>query len=190
MTDPTPLGCAPLNIPVLETERLVMRAMQIGDAPDLALIHGDPEVVRFIGGKTDATLPGAYDKILFYLGHWALHGCGKWAVVEKASGRVVGRTGFLDSPYEWPGLELGWTFARDCWGKGYATESARAARDWGFERLGVERILSMIDPANSASQHVAQRIGETAWKPYRHREVEQTLWSITREAWLRRGAGA
>jgi RimJ/RimL family protein N-acetyltransferase len=183
MTDPARRGCPSLDIPVLETERLIMRALRIGDAPDLTAIHGDAEVVRFIGGRTDDSLTGAYDKILFYAGHWALHGSGKWAVVEKATGRVVGRTGYLDSPYEWPGLELGWTFGRASWGKGYATESALAARDWAFATLGVDRILSMIDPRNVASQSVARRIGERPWKPFMHREGEQMLWSITRGEW-------
>jgi len=190
MTGPTTRGCPPFDIPVLETERLLLRGMAPADAPALAVIHGDPEVVRFIGGQADPSLPGAYDKVLLYTGHWALYGCGKWAVVEKATGKLVGRTGFLDSPHEWPGVELGWTFGRASWGKGYATESALAARDWAFERLGIDRVLSMIDPANTSSQRVARRIGETVWKPFMHRGVEQTLWSITREEWLSRGSAA
>ncbi|MCC6918487.1 MAG: GNAT family N-acetyltransferase [Alphaproteobacteria bacterium] len=188
---PAPSRPPAFAVPVIETPRLLMRGLEAADAPALARIHGDAEVMRFLGGRTDDTLPGAYDKILLYVGHWVLHGCGKWAVVEKSSGRLVGRTGFIDAPYEWPGLELGWTFGRESWGKGYATESALAARDWAFTQLGVTSILSMIAPANAASQRVAARIGETPWNPYLHRDgAEQMLWAITRETWLSRSGAA
>lgn len=181
-------ACPALDIPTLETERLVLRAFAAADVAPLAAIHGDAEVMKHLGGVADGTLLGAYDKILAYLGHWALNGFGRWAVVEKASGRMIGRVGFLDAPDEWPGAELGWTFLRAMWGKGYATEAAVAARDFGFARLGMARVFSMIAPANTPSQGVAQRLGETPWKPFTFKETDTMLWSITRAAWLSRGA--
>lgn len=184
MTEGLKRGCAPLDIPVLETERLILRGMAPEDAPDLAAIHGDPEAMRYIGGKSDPSLAEAYRSIMVYTSHWSLHGCGKWAVIEKASGRLVGRTGYLDTPYEWPGLELGWTFNRTSWGKGYATESAIPARDWAFTVLGADRVISMIHPENRASQAVARWVGETPWKPFLYRDgTENMLWSITRAEW-------
>lgn len=184
MTDGLKRGCAPLEIPVLETERLILRGFRPEDTPALAEIHGDPETMRYLGGKHDDSLAEAYRSIMVYTGHWSLHGCGKWAVEEKATGRFVGRTGYLDTPYEWPGLELGWTFNRECWGKGYATESAIPARDWAFEVLGAERVISMINVKNLASQAVAKKVRETPWKPYTYRGEETVLWSITRDEWL------
>lgn len=184
MNDGLKRGCAPLDIPVLETERLILRALRGEDTPALAAIHGDAEVMRFLGdGKPEPSLAEAYRVIMTYTGHWSLHGCGKWAVEEKATGRLVGRTGFIDQPYDWPGLELGWTLARESWGKGYATESALAARDWAFQVLGADRVLSMINPGNHASQAVARRIGETYGKPFNLFGGEQMLWSITRDEW-------
>jgi RimJ/RimL family protein N-acetyltransferase len=183
MTEGLHRGCAPLDIPVLETERLVLRALNGSDAPAIAALHGNMDVMRYLGGKTDDTLFAAYDAILKWTGHWALHGCGKWAVAEKVSGALVGRVGYLDTPYEWPGLELGWTFAPVAWGKGYATEASAAARDWGFRVLGAERIISMIDLRNTASQAVARRIGETPWQPFAFRGIDNMLWSMTRAEW-------
>lgn len=184
--------CPPLEIPTLETERLILRAFTAADVAPLAAIHGDERTMKYLGGEPDRTLLGANDKILAYLGHWALNGFGRWAVEEKASGRMIGRTGFLDAPDEWPGAELGWTFLRETWGKGYATEAATAARDFGFETLGMERVMSMIHPENTPSQAVAARIGETPWKPFTFRGIEAMLWSITRESWMvqRRGITA
>jgi len=179
--------CPVLGIPSIETERLVLRGFTADDAEPLAAIHGDERTMLYLGGVTDGTLLGAYDKILAYLGHWALNGFGRWAVVEKASGRMIGRTGFLDAPGEWPGCELGWTFSRDHWGKGYATEAATAARDFGFAKIGPARVFSMIHPENTPSQAVARRLGETPWKPFTFKGNDNMLWSITREEWLSRG---
>lgn len=183
MTETKKRGCAPLDIPVLETERLILRGFRAADAPDLAAIHGDEQTMRYLGGVFDASLAEAYKSMMVYTGHWSLHGCGKWAVEEKASGRLVGRTGYMDPPYEWPGLELGWTFNRETWGKGYATESAVAARDWAFDVLGVEHVMSMIDPENAASQAVARKVGEQPWRPFVYRGHENMLWKITRTEW-------
>lgn len=190
MTDAYRRACAALDIPRIETERLILRGFRIEDAADLARIHGDAEVVRFLGGTRDASLTGAFDKIAAYLGHWSVRGCGKWAVEDKATGRVVGRSGYNDYPFGWPGLELGWTFARDHWGKGYAAEAARSALAWGFTVLRADRIVSMIHPDNTASQAVARKLGETPWRAHDHEGSTHVLWSMTRTAWLSRAGAA
>lgn len=173
---------------MIETARLVLRAFTGGDAPSLAAIHGDELTMRYLGGITDGTAHGAFNTILGYLGHWHLKGFGRWAVEEKASGRMIGRTGFYENEHEWPGNELGWTFLRETWGKGYATEAASAARDFGFRELGMERVISMIHPDNRASQSVARKLEESPWRPFTFRGAECVLWSITRAEWLNRDA--
>ncbi len=180
--------CKLLDIPTIETGRLLLRPFTGEDAPSLAAIHGDERTMLYLGGVTDGTAHGAFNTILGYLGHWHLKGFGRWAVVEKATGRMIGRTGFYENEHEWPGNELGWTFLRECWGKGYATEAALAARDFGFETIGMERVFSMIHPDNTPSQAVAKRLGESPWKPFTFKGSENMLWSITRAEWLTRGA--
>jgi len=180
--------CPPLDIPTLETERLILRAFTVDDIEALAGIHGDAETMRYLGGVADASLLGAHEKILAYLGHWHTNGYGRWAVVEKSSGRMIGRTGFLHAPVEWPGNELGWTFLRAMWGKGFATEAATAARDFGFEKIGMSRVFSMIHPDNTPSQAVAKRLGESPWQPFTFRGTESMLWAVTRDEWLSRAA--
>ncbi|MCE9521499.1 MAG: GNAT family N-acetyltransferase [Alphaproteobacteria bacterium] len=149
-------------IPTLDTARLTLRAYREDDAPAIAALHGDREVVRFISpdGEPEGSLADAWDHIAKHTGHWLLKACGKWAVVEKTTHRFVGRVGYLNPPYEWPGLELGWTFCRDVWGMGYATEAAHVALNWGFENLPTDEIISAIHPDNAASIRVAKRIGE------------------------------
>jgi RimJ/RimL family protein N-acetyltransferase len=96
----------------------------------------------------------------FFLGHWPLRGYGMWAIASRASGRLIGRAGFIN-PEGWPGLELGWLLARDAWGEGYATEASRAALESGRSRFGAQELISLIRPANLRSIAVAERLGAT-----------------------------
>jgi RimJ/RimL family protein N-acetyltransferase len=92
-------------------------------------------------------------------GHWQLRGFGMWVVEERATGAFVGRVG-LHYPEGWPDREVGWALARPFWGRGYATEAGRAAIEVAFGRLGWQRIISLIDPANVRSVRLAERLGE------------------------------
>jgi RimJ/RimL family protein N-acetyltransferase len=123
-----------------------------------AKLTADPEVMRFIGGKTFDRLE-AWRGMAFIVGHWQLLGYGHWAVEEKSTGNLIGRIGFLN-PATWPGFELGWTLAREYWGRGYATEGARRALQYGFEELDRSHVISLIHPDNKASIRVAERLGE------------------------------
>lgn len=147
-------------IPTLTTDRLILRAFRESDCPAIAALHGDPEVARFIRSQPEPELAKAWDYIAVQLGHWVMKGQGKWAAIERSSGRLIGRIGYFDAPYDWPGLELGWTLSRECWGNGYATEGARAALDWGFKTLNAAEIISAIHPDNTPSIRVAERLGE------------------------------
>jgi RimJ/RimL family protein N-acetyltransferase len=145
-------------IPTLSTSRLVLRAFEDSDLDAWAAILGDPETARHIGGVRDRA--SAWERMAVYHGHWVLRGYGQWAVVDSASGRLLGRAG-LWNPEGWPELEVGWTLARSAWGHGYATEAGRAAISWGRESLGLRRIASVISPENARSIAVAERLGMT-----------------------------
>jgi RimJ/RimL family protein N-acetyltransferase len=95
-----------------------------------------------------------------FLGEWSLHGYGMWAVEERASGRLVGRVGFLNPP-GWPACELGWLLARDAWGRGFALEAAQAAIAHGRANLGIRELISLIRPDNVRSIALAERLGAT-----------------------------
>ena len=138
---------------ILETERLLLRLFREDDFPEYREMCADPEVMRFLGGQTLNELE-AWRHMAFLIGHWQLRGYGIWAVEERASGRLVGRIGFMN-PAGWPGFELGWTLARASWGKGYATEGARRALQHAFTELDRDHVISLIDPLNVASIKVA-----------------------------------
>jgi RimJ/RimL family protein N-acetyltransferase len=166
-------------IPTLATPRLRLRAFQPGDLAPLAAIHADPQVMRYVGDGRAQTREQTWRSMATHLGHWRLRGFGNWAVVERATGRLIGRAG-LWQPEGWPGLEVGWALARPCWGRGLATEAARASLDWAFSELGADHVISLIAPANERSRRVAERLGERLEGTTRIRGHEVQVFGIHR----------
>ena len=109
--------------PVIETERLLLRPPRREDLDGWAELMADPENSRFIGGPVARA--GAWRGMAAMAGSWALYGFGMFSLIEKASGRWVGRVGPWQ-PEEWPGTEVGWGIVKPAWGRGYATEAAVA----------------------------------------------------------------
>lgn len=151
-----------LNIPTLTADGFVLRAFREEDVPALTAMHSHPEVMRFLSltGEPEKRPRQAWDYIAHHTGHWCLRGYGKWALADAASDKLMGRVGFYNPPFEWPGLELGWTLSPEYWGRGLATRAALLALDWGFNTLKVAEIISAIHPDNAASLRVAERLGE------------------------------
>jgi RimJ/RimL family protein N-acetyltransferase len=141
----------------LETERLLLRQFRDDDLDALTAIGADLEVMEFLGPPMSRR--DAWRAMAMVLGHWQLRGYGSWAVEERATGQLLGRIG-LYNPEGWPGLEVGWTLARAAWGRGYATEGARASLDYALDTLGADHVISVIDPDNARSIAVAERLGE------------------------------
>lgn len=144
------------SIPVVETERLVMRGWTQGDFDAYAASNADAEVQRFLGGPQDREQ--SWRSLAAHIGHWRLRGYGQWALERRDDGRVIGRAG-LWNPEGWFGVEVGWKLDRDAWGNGYATEAAAASLEWAWRNLDVDRVLSVIAPENEASLRVARRLG-------------------------------
>jgi len=142
----------------LETERLLLRQWRLDDFDTYEKMCADEEIMRYIGGKAFSRIE-AWRHMAYLVGHWELLGYGHFAVEEKASGRFIGRIGFLN-PGGWPGFEIGWTLAREAWGKGFAIEGARRALDFAFKELDKPHVISLIHPENKASIRVAERLGE------------------------------
>jgi RimJ/RimL family protein N-acetyltransferase len=172
----------------LETERLVLRMFREGDFEAYARIGGDPQVARYIGNGKPLTRAEAWRGLAAHIGHWTLRGYGMLAIEEKATGAFIGRAGFFN-PEGWPGFELGWTLARASWGQGYATEAAGRLLAYAFTDLGQDHVISVIQPANSASIRVAERIGERYERTAELSGAEVLIYGITRGAWDARGGG-
>jgi RimJ/RimL family protein N-acetyltransferase len=160
------------GVPRLETARLILREWRTADANAYAVMAADPEVTRYTGGVMDREQ--SWRSMALHAGHWTLRGYGNWVVERASDGEFMGRVG-LWNPEGWPGLEIGWTLARHAWGNGYATEAADAAMRWAWTVLNAPRLISVIDPENTASTRVAERLG-LAW--LRNEEVRGQVVSI------------
>ena len=148
-------------IPVVQTSRLRLRGFTQGDLDAYAAMCADPEVMRFIGAGGPVGRDVAWRQMAMFAGQWVLLGYGMWAIEELDSGRLVGRAGFLN-PEGWPANELGWLLARPYWGRGYAYEAARAARQHGRDAMGLRGpLISLIREDNARSIALAQRLGAT-----------------------------
>ena len=145
--------------PVLTTPRLSLRMLEARDFEEYAAIHADFEVTRFTT-RRQMTRADSWNHMASVVGHWHLRGYGMWGVEELATRRLVGRVGF-HCPEGWPEYELGWTIGREFWGRGFATEAARAVLQHAFTAMDRDHIVSLIDPLNVSSRRVAERLGET-----------------------------
>ena len=145
---------------VLETERLLLREMTPEDFPALCAILQDAEVMyAYEHAFSDDEV---WDWLRRQMSRYRLTGHGLWAVVDKATGEMIGQCGLTWQDSLVPGeqaLEVGYLFRKDVWHQGYATEAARACRDYAFEVLGAEEVWSFIRDTNLPSQGVARRNG-------------------------------
>lgn len=145
---------------ILETGRLILRTWIFEDADALFEICRNREVMLHIGdGKPYETVEKAREFLNWAVLYQKENGFCRWAVIEKSSERIVGSCGFARREME--EIELGYLFARDVWGKGYATEAASACLQYYFERIGAEKIIAMTDVDHEKSQNVLTKIGFT-----------------------------
>jgi ribosomal-protein-alanine N-acetyltransferase len=144
---------------ILETPRLVLRTWTLDDAEAAFAVYSDPEVMRFLSGPPARDVEETRARLAARpIAQQERYGFCLWAVVEKATGTVIGSCG-LKHLDDGPDVEVGYHLARSAWGKGYATEAAAACLRYGFERLGLRRILAVVNPANGASRRVLEKIG-------------------------------
>ena len=170
----------------LETDRLILRPPRMEDFDAWAAFHADEVATKFIGGVQPRAL--AWRTLMSMAGAWSMTGVSMFSVIERATGKWVGRLGPWH-PEGWPGDEVGWSIAREHWGKGYATEGATAAMDYAFEVLGWRELIHCIDEKNAASQRVAKRLGSKLLRKVRLPapiDVDVDAWGQTREEWRAR----
>ena len=147
---------------VLRTERLLLRRWRPDDLDALAAIDGDPDVMRYIGDGSVRDAEQTATALASMERRWDEQGFGLFAAEDTASGELVGWVGlavptFL--PEVLPAVEIGWRLARPWWGRGLATEGARAVLADGFERVGLDEIVSIRHVDNEASARVMAKLG-------------------------------
>jgi RimJ/RimL family protein N-acetyltransferase len=189
---------------VLRTDRLVLRGWRPEDRDPYAGLTGDPEVMKHFPRVLDrATSDAEADMLASDLER---EGWGLWAVALADEDRLIGFTGLdvVDFPARFtPATEIGWRFAREAWGHGYATEAARAVLEFAFANLGLDQLVSFTASTNERSQKVMERLGmhhdpaddfDHPRLPEGHRLRRHVLYRMTAARWVelrsaRRGPG-
>jgi RimJ/RimL family protein N-acetyltransferase len=147
---------------MLETPRLILRRWREEDVAPMAAINADADVMRWIRDGSVRDEQETRDGIAVWEHEWETEGFGLFALEARATGRLVGFTGFAVPhflPEILPAVEIGWRLGRDHWGQGLATEAARAAVRFGFEERGLERIVSIAQVGNDASERIMTKLG-------------------------------
>jgi RimJ/RimL family protein N-acetyltransferase len=169
-----------VRIPVLETERLLLRGPHREDFAELVAIWSDPNVIRYISGKP-STDTETWTRLTSMVGHWALMGFGNWSVEEKATGRCLGMLGFADYKRDPAALrgfpEAGWALATHAHGRGYATEGLRAALAWADRAFPSPRTVCAVHPENLKSIRVAEKCGYREFSRGSHKDMPLILFS-------------
>ena len=152
-------------VPVIETNRLVLRAHALADFDAYCAMWSDPDVVRYITG-TPFGREGSWSRFLRHPGHWQHMGFGFLAIEERETGRFIGEAGFHDMRREMTPsiegtLEAGWALMPSAHGRGYGTEAMRALVDWAHYTFPGKRMTCIIDPDNAASARIAAKLGFT-----------------------------
>ena len=184
------MGAVDLASLQIDTPRLLLRVPRLDDLDEWAAMMADEVAAKFIGGVAPRSV--TWRALMTMIGAWHATGIGMFSVIEKSSGRWVGRLGPW-RPEGWPGTEVGWAISRDRWGMGYAPEGATAATDWAFDNLGWTDVIHSIAPANIASQQVARKLGARNRGPGKlpppFQDAPVDIWGQSREEWRSRRKG-
>jgi RimJ/RimL family protein N-acetyltransferase len=163
----------------LETERLVLRPMVMSDLGPLAAMLGDPEHMRWY--PAPKSLEEARNWIRWVRRGYRTHGLGLWAMELKDGGGFAGQCGVTLQDVDREQLfELGWHTRRDLWGRGLAVEAARACRAQAFDRLPIDRLISLVRPENVQSCRVAEKLGMTVSREAMHSGFLHRVYAIDR----------
>ncbi|MEL7246130.1 MAG: GNAT family N-acetyltransferase [Cyanobacteria bacterium J06573_2] len=173
-----------MNIPILKTQRLILREFRESDLDDYAQMSADAEVMRYIGTGKILSREESWRSMAAIMGHWHFRGYGLWAVEEQKSGEMIGRIGCW-KPEGWIGLEIGWCLRKAFWGNGFATEAGLASMDFAFNKLEQSHVISLIHPDNLASIEVAEKLGEKFEKEIEILGKKALVYRINREEWVK-----
>jgi RimJ/RimL family protein N-acetyltransferase len=166
---------------VLQTERLLLRPMVPADAEAYAAMRYHPDVAKWLPPGQGDPVEGARASIERFAGAWRDRGYSPWGVF--LGDVLIGHAGLNYVP-EFEQTEVLWALHPDHWGKGYATEVARAALAFGFERLGLELIFAITLPENLPSQAVMKRLGLSYRRRVDYKDFKDIVWfDMNRATW-------
>lgn len=162
-----------------QTERMQARRMRSEHADEMCRLYRDPLVMATLGGvRSDEETRRL---LKFNLEHWEKHGFGLWMLYDPANGAFLGRGGLRSWDVEGtPETEISYAIASNCWGRGLATELARACVRIAFEELGKDNVVSFTLPTNKGSRRVMEKVGLTYERDIIHADLPHVLYRLRR----------
>ncbi len=174
----------------IETERLILRELQPTDDAAMFALDADPAVHRYLGNSPIVSIEQARATIAAIRQQYAAYGIGRWATIEKSSNCFIGWSGLkLVTSYENNRThfhDIGYRLMPKYWGKGYATESAKAAIDHGFQTMGLAEIIGMAHEENRASRKALEKCGLVFVEQFKWKDITCDWLAITRADWMAR----
>lgn len=168
---------------MLETERLILRKFAAEDLEKLIELRSDDEVIKYLGGRRLQNPEAIAKRMRFYLDCYEKLGFGMCAMIWKETGEMIGWSGL--QPLEETGeTEVGYGMIKEFWGKGIGYECARAWLEYGFEKVGLERIVAVASPENKASWRIMEKCGMRREKTELHYGMECVFYGISKEEFL------
>jgi len=146
---------------ILESERLLLREFKISDAKKMYQLNSDPDVIRYTGDGPFDSIESAVQFLENY-SDYSKNGFGRWVCIDKKFKEFIGWCGLKKHQDEV--VDIGYRFFKKDWGKGFATESAKASLEYGFKNLNLPEIIGRSDAANIASIHVLKKLNMQFWK--------------------------
>jgi [ribosomal protein S5]-alanine N-acetyltransferase len=169
----------------IETERLIMRELELSDALGLFELDSNPEVLKYIGVDAVKTIEESESVVRMLQQQYAENGIGRWAVIEKSTGEFMGWSGL--KLYREPInnqtniYELGYRFIPRYWGRGFATESARAWVDFAFEELKIDKLFAVTDLEHDSSKNVLHKVGFKDIEVFKYNGEDVNWLEVTKE---------
>jgi [ribosomal protein S5]-alanine N-acetyltransferase len=170
---------------MLETERLIFRKFTLADLDALIEMRSDPEVNKYLGGTRLQNPEAITKRMRVYMDSYDKYGFGACAMIWKETGEMIGWSGL--QPLEDTGeTEVGYGMKKEFWGKGIGYECALAWLRYGFEKIGLERIVAVAIPGNTGSQRIMEKCGMKYEKTEPHYGEECVFYAVTKDEFLRR----
>lgn len=169
----------------LETERLRIRPYRENDAVGLHEVFGSPEVMRWTPSPPSKDVAETAERLGRTMAFTARQpaGLGLWALELRESTELLGQVGLFPVEGKGPDVEVAYELAPRAWGRGYATEAARALVDYGFREIGLDRIVALILPDNVRSRRVAEKCAMTLEGPGRFYGLDLLVFARARRGW-------
>ena len=174
----SPVNITKLDLPLVETNRLLLRMFEAGDLDSAFRLFNDEEVQKYLSSENRRTCEQMKFTLRNLVKRWQERGFGLWCVSEKGSDKMFGYCGFqyLDKT---PDVEVLFAFFKDYWGKGFATEAAKACLKFGFEELHLKKMFAATHPENTASRCVLEKIGMVCQEKTTHYGIDTITYVIS-----------